>query len=119
MAQDGFARWAAAAAGGGGAGTGHSPARHAVVQCEGARVSPDSVARKTGAADSLTMSIGIIVGLFFVVLAVIFGVAALGDFPKGQRQVAPGRKARCRIAIIFAIGGLGLVLLNLKGGRYF
>src|SRR5712692_12130291 len=114
MAEDGFAGWAAAAAGGGGVGAGHSPAGHAFVQCEGARVSPDSVARKTGAADSLNVSIGIIVGLFFVVLAIIFGVAALGDYRKAQRQWTPAGKTRCRIAIIFAIVGLGLGLLNLK-----
>ena len=60
------------------------------------------------------MSIGIIVGLFFVVLAVIFGVAALGDYRKAQRQWTPAGKARRRIAIIFAIVGLGLVLLNLR-----
>src|SRR5258708_5970645 len=108
MAQYGFARWAAAAAGGRGVGTGHSPAGHAVGQCEGARLPTDSVARETGSADPLTMSIGIIIGLFFVVLAVIFGVAALGDYRKAQRQWTPAGKTRRRIAINFAIVGRGL-----------
>jgi|CZKM01.1.fsa_nt_gi hypothetical protein len=59
------------------------------------------------------MRITLFVGLFFFVLAVIFGTAARRDYVKAQCQWSPAAKTRRRIAIIFAIVGLGLVLWQL------
>jgi hypothetical protein len=55
------------------------------------------------------MNITLIVGLFFLVLAVVFALLALS-------QGTPAAKARRRIAVIFAIVGFGLVVSRLLRG---
>jgi len=57
----------------------------------------------------------IIVGCFFIVLAVIFSFAAASDFRKAGRQWGPAAKAHRKIAIIFAIVGAGLIAWRLLG----
>ncbi len=59
------------------------------------------------------MNITLAVGVFFIVLATVFAVAAARD-PRtaGENQV-PANRARRRVAMVFAIVGLGLVLYRL------
>ncbi len=59
------------------------------------------------------MHITLAVGIFFLVLAVAFAVAARGDYLAAQRQWFPAGKTRRRVAVIFALVGLGLVLYRL------
>jgi len=59
--------------------------------------------------------IAIAVGVFFVVLAVVFAVAARGDYRAAKRQWTPGGKTRRRIALLFAVVGLGLIFWQLSG----
>jgi hypothetical protein len=56
------------------------------------------------------MKITLIVGVFFLVLAVIFGVAAWRGYFASQRQWTPAGKTYWRISMIFAIVGLGWIL---------
>ena len=55
------------------------------------------------------MNIALAVGVCFVGLACVFGLAALADYRGAQRQVTPAVKARRRVAVIFAVVGLALV----------
>jgi len=57
------------------------------------------------------MNISVAVGLFFLFLALVFGVAAFSDFRSAKRQWTPKAKTGRRISIVFALVGLGLVLL--------
>jgi len=61
------------------------------------------------------VNIAIVVGVFFVVLAVVFAVAARGDYRAAQRQWTPAGKTRRRIALIFGVVGLGLIFWQLSG----
>ena len=58
------------------------------------------------------MQIQLAIGLFFFVFAVIFLIAARSDYVASRRQWSPAAKTRRRIGLIFAIVGLGLVLMN-------
>jgi hypothetical protein len=50
-------------------------------------------------------------GLFFLVLAMIFGLAARAGHSRGEQKMeAPATVARRRIAILFAIVGTGLLI---------
>lgn len=59
------------------------------------------------------MNIRILVGIFFMVLAAIFGFAASRGFLAAQRQWNSASKTYRRVAIIFALIGAGLILLQL------
>jgi hypothetical protein len=59
------------------------------------------------------MYITLAVGIFFLVLALAFGLAARSDYLTAQRQWRPAGKTRRRVAVIFALVGLGLVLSRL------
>ena len=48
-------------------------------------------------------------GLFFLVLGIIFGIAAASDY-RAQKRWTPAGIARRRIAVIFAIVGLSLII---------
>ncbi len=56
------------------------------------------------------MSITLIIGVFFLVLATIFAFAARSDYLAATRQWTPAGKTRRRISVIFAIVGVSLVL---------
>jgi hypothetical protein len=51
-----------------------------------------------------------LVGIFFLVLAIIFGIAAGVNYSAAQRQWTPRAKTRRRVAIVFALVGLGLLI---------
>lgn len=57
------------------------------------------------------MNISLYVGVFFFVLGIIFAFAARSDYVAAQRQCTPAVKTRRRVAIIFAIVGVGLTVL--------
>jgi hypothetical protein len=59
------------------------------------------------------MRIMLYVGIFFLVLAAVFALAARSDYLAAQRHWMPVGQTHRRIAIIFAIVGLGLVLSRL------
>lgn len=59
------------------------------------------------------MKIPAIIGVFFLVLAAVFGLATLRSFLVTQGQGLPANKSWTRIAIIFALVGAGLVLWQL------
>ena len=59
------------------------------------------------------MRITLAVGVFFLVLAAIFGFAARSDYLASQRQWTPAGKTRRRISIVFAIVGVSLILWQL------
>ena len=59
------------------------------------------------------MSITLIIGVFFLVLAAIFAFAARGDYLAASSQWTPAGKTRRRISIIFAIVGVSLILWQL------
>ena len=56
------------------------------------------------------------IGLFFIALAAIFLAAALRDQARPKDQRSGGRRTWVRIAIIFAIVGIGLQLVHLLVG---
>jgi hypothetical protein len=55
----------------------------------------------------------VVIGVFFLVLAVIFAVAARSEYSKAAGQTTPAVKARRRVAIIFAAVGWGLIIWHL------
>lgn len=59
------------------------------------------------------MNTGVLIGVFFLVLAAIYGGAARRDYVVAQHQRTPAGRARFRIAISFAVAGGGLVLWSL------
>ncbi|HEY1790026.1 MAG TPA: hypothetical protein VGJ73_17905 [Verrucomicrobiae bacterium] len=59
------------------------------------------------------MNIRVLVGIFFLALSAIFGFAAWQSFLAGQRQWTPAGQTYRRVAIIFALVGAGLILLQL------
>ncbi len=58
------------------------------------------------------MRIMLIIGLFFLVLGIIFGFAAASDYRESQKRWTPAGIARRRIAVIFATVGLVLIVLQ-------
>ena len=62
------------------------------------------------------MPIALLVGLVFVVLAVIFFGLSLKDYSKAERKTPLARKAWLRIAIIFAGVGVGLFAMQVLLG---
>lgn len=58
------------------------------------------------------MKIPAIIGVFFLVLAAVFGFAALKSYLVTKGQGLPANKSWSRIAIIFALVGAGLVFLT-------
>jgi len=60
------------------------------------------------------MKITLGVGVLFLVLATIFGASAWAAFISSGRQWGVTGITRRRIAIIFGIVGLGLLLLSLR-----
>ena len=56
-----------------------------------------------------------LIGVFFLVLAVIFAFGAWTDYKRAERQWSPAAKTRRRIAMIFGIVGVGLLLAALSG----
>ena len=48
------------------------------------------------------------VGIFFIVLAIVFAFAAGGEYVRAQRQWTPAGKTRRRVAFIFALVGSSL-----------
>jgi hypothetical protein len=62
------------------------------------------------------MKITLAVGVSFLFLAAVFGLASLADYRKAQRQSTPAGVTRRRIAIILALVGLGLLLLGWFNG---
>lgn len=58
------------------------------------------------------MRIMLIMGLFFLVLGIIFGFAAGSDYRAAQGKWTPAGIARRRIAVIFATIGLILIALQ-------
>jgi hypothetical protein len=59
------------------------------------------------------MNMRILIGIFFLVLGAIFGFAAWQGLVAAQRQWNPASKTYRRVAIIFALVGAGLILLQL------
>jgi multisubunit Na+/H+ antiporter MnhB subunit len=57
------------------------------------------------------------IGLLFLALAVIFLVAVFRDYRRSEGKPSPARRTWLRVAIIFAIVGLGLQFLHLLLGR--
>jgi len=57
--------------------------------------------------------ITVAIGLFFLLLAVLYAILARKNYIAAQKQPTPAVKARGRIAVIFALVGLGLVMLGL------
>jgi uncharacterized membrane protein len=55
----------------------------------------------------------VVIGVFFLVLAVIFAVAARADYSKAAGQLTPAVKTRRRVAIIFAVVGWALIIWHL------
>jgi len=58
----------------------------------------------------LQLSVMMVIGTFFVVLACIFVFAARRDYIAAQSQWSPAARTRRRIAVIFGIVGFGLLL---------
>ena len=54
------------------------------------------------------------VGIFFLVLALVFAIAAWKDNRSAGGILIPASKTRRRVAVIFCLVGLGLVLLHLN-----
>lgn len=54
------------------------------------------------------------VGIFFLILAVAFGFSAGRENRASGGSLTPARKARRRVAVIFGLVGLGLVLMHLS-----
>lgn len=55
------------------------------------------------------MNVQIVIGCFFVVLGGIYGFAARRDYLAAERKSTPAVKTRWRVALIFALVGLGLI----------
>jgi len=53
------------------------------------------------------------IGLLFLGLAVIFLAAALRDYLRAERKLSPARQTWLRVALIFAVVGIGLQLVSL------
>jgi hypothetical protein len=64
---------------------------------------------ETWATDSHIMPIQSAIGVFFVVLALVFAVAAGKDYASAGRQWTPAGRTRRRVSVIFAGIGLGLI----------
>jgi hypothetical protein len=62
------------------------------------------------------MKITLAIGVFFLFLAAVFGLASWADYRKAERHWTSAGVTRRRIAIIFALVGLGLVLLGRFNG---
>lgn len=56
------------------------------------------------------MQLQIIIGIFFIVLGVIFGVSACFQYVKARTIWTPGGKTHRNIAITFVFVGVGLVV---------
>lgn len=56
------------------------------------------------------MNVQVAVGIFFLVLALVFAIAVKRDNRPTQNPLPPAVKTRRRIAMIFALVGLGLLL---------
>ena len=52
----------------------------------------------------------VVIGVFFVVLGVIFAVASRSEYSKAAGQSTPAAKTRLRVAIIFGVVGLTLIV---------
>jgi hypothetical protein len=59
------------------------------------------------------MDVTVIVGVFFLVLAAVFGFATRRDYLAAQRHWSPACRAHFRVAIIFTLVGAGLVVWKL------
>ena len=59
------------------------------------------------------MQLQVIIGIFFMVLAVIFGVSALRQYVKAQGSWTPAGKTHRKMAITFVLVGVGLVIWRL------
>lgn len=59
------------------------------------------------------MQIMYIIGIFFLVLAVVFGSAARRQYLAAQSHWTPAAKAQKRTAVSFALVGVGLILWKL------
>jgi uncharacterized membrane protein HdeD (DUF308 family) len=62
------------------------------------------------------MRITLTIGAFFIVLGIIFGVAAFSHYRKAGRQWSIMARARRKIAIIFIIVGVVLIVWRITGG---
>lgn len=56
------------------------------------------------------------IGAFFIVLGVIFSFAALSDYRKAGRQWSIMARARRKIAVIFTIVGIALIVWGIAEG---
>ncbi len=56
------------------------------------------------------MRIPLIIGFFFLVLGILFGLAAAANYRASQARWTPAGIARRRVAVIFAIVGLALII---------
>ncbi len=65
----------------------------------------------------MKMNIGLAIGAFFVVLGIIFGFAARSDYLTASHQWSPAAITRRRIAIIFGLVGIGLLIWHLYAAR--
>jgi len=61
------------------------------------------------------MLTGAQIGLLFLFLSLLFGCLSLRDYRKNRGGRSPGRRAWNRVAIIFAIVGIWLLLTNTTG----
>ncbi len=59
------------------------------------------------------MKIGILVGLFFIVLGAVFGFTARSDYRSAAGRWSPAARTRRNIAIVFLIVGVVLLLWRL------
>ena len=62
------------------------------------------------------MRITLTIGIFFIVLGLIFTFAAVSDYRKAGRQWSIMARARRKTAIIFAIVGIAIIVWRIVGG---